>query len=128
MKKGLLVVISLLLVGCSTSKKTRGLSMEINLESSEDVVWRCQSDNNEVIKVIEENFIGNAPDGLEGQYQFKFIGVTMGEATITCNYLEVANEIELTNTIYVEVDGNKFIKYLKKEGSRAEKIPAPVFR
>jgi len=127
MRKILLIVVSLLLVGCSLNDKTRGLLMRINLDSNENVVWRCQSNNDEVIKVTEENFIGSAPDGLAGQYQFKFVGVAAGEATITCNYLEVDNDIEEINTIYVEVDGNKFIRYLRKEGSKIAELSDPVF-
>lgn len=128
MRKIFLILLVGVLVGCSSNVKTRGLSMEIRLEASEDEAWRCYSDNDEVIRITEENFFGHASDGLAGEYQYKFVGVTAGEATIKCIYSDVLENREITNTYYVEVDGNKFINYLKKEGDMVLKMTDPSFR
>ena len=102
--------------------------MEISLEASEDETWRCYSDNAEVIRITEENFFGHASDGLAGEYQYKFVGGKAGMATIICIYLDVLENKEITNTYYVEVDENKFINYLRKDGDLVLEIPDPNFR
>lgn len=124
MKKFLTIILCLLLVGCN-GPKTRGLTMEINLESVDVKAWRCQSDNYEIIKVIEENYIEDKTDELKGQYQFRFVGVNEGETTITCNCL-VEDEIVKTGIYYVSVDNNQFIKYLHRDS--VDKLPEPVFK
>lgn len=126
MKKILVIIVCLLLVGCGMNK-TRGLTMEINLDSQDTGVWRCQSDNQEIIKVTEENFTPDKDTELRGKYQFKFVGTGLGTTTIICDYM-VDDEVIDTNRFYVEVDENNFIKYIKKDGNMIEEISDPVFR
>ena len=124
MKKFLIIIICLLLVGCNNIK-TRGLTMEINLEGIDVKVWRCQSDNHEIIKVVEENYIEDKDDELKGIYQFVFNGVSEGKTTITCNCL-IEDEIVKTSIYYVSVDNNQFIEYLSKDGD--DKVSEPIFK
>lgn len=126
MKNLLGVVSCLFLISCGEAK-TRGLALEINLFAQENEVFRCQSDNQEIIKVTEENFTPDKNNDLSGQYQFKFTGVGVGTTTITCNYLKF-DEVKETYKYYVEVDDNNFIKYIKKDGNDVEKISDPVFK
>lgn len=126
MKKILIIIVCLFLVGCG-EKKTRGLLMEINLDAKASFVWRCQTDDQTVIKITEENFVIDKNNELLGQYQFRFVGAGLGKTTITCNYLD-DDEVIDTNKFYFEVDENKFIKYIKKEGNEIEKISDPLFK
>lgn len=124
MKKFLIIIICLLLVGCNKIK-TRGLTMEINLEGIDVKIWRCQSDNPEIIKVVEENYIEDKTDELKGIYQFVFNGVSEGKTTITCNCL-IEDEVVKTGIYYVSVDNNQFIEYLSKDGD--DKVSEPIFK
>lgn len=124
MKKFLIIIICLLLVGCNKIK-TRGLAMEINLEGIDVKIWRCQSDNPEIIKVVEENYIEDKTDELKGIYQFVFNGVSEGKTTITCNCL-IEDEVVKTGIYYVSVDNNQFIEYLSKDGD--DKVSEPIFK
>lgn len=123
MRKILIIMGCLLLVGCNKDK-TRGLKMDISLESNTSDVWRCQSNNEEIIKITEENFIENKSN-IGGKYQFLFAGVSQGETSITCQFIVDGGLINLVE-YHVEVDDKQFIKYLDKSGDT--EMVDPVFR
>jgi len=124
MKKILIAMVCLLLIGCN-QVKTRGLNMEINLESKNMKVWRCFSNNQDIIKITEENYIEDKNNELNGKYQFRFVGVKQGRTSITCNCL-IEEQIVNTGLYYVEIDNNQVIKYLNKTGDI--EIVDPVFK
>ena len=124
MKKFLVIMGCLLLIGCGQNK-TRGLKMEISLRSSTSDVWRCESNNQEIIKVTEENFIEDKNNNVGGKYQFQFAGVSSGETSITCDFIVDGGSINSVE-YHIEVDDNQFIKYLYKSGDTA--VDDPVFR
>lgn len=124
MRKNLIIMGCLLLVGCGQDK-TRGLNMEISLRSSSADVWRCESNNQEIIKVTEENFIEDKNSNVGGEYQFKFAGVNRGETSIICNFIVDGGSINSVE-YHIEVDENQFIKYLDKTGDT--EMANPVFK
>jgi len=119
-KRILLIIICLCLSGCSTLEKTRGLSMEVNLVSGFEQVWRCYSLSEDIIKITEENYF------FDGEvYQFKFLGVSEGTGIVECMTIDNMYKI----TYEVIVDNNKFIKLALKEGNYIkEEVPDPIFR